>query len=846
MTEISRRKFIQLSVLSSAVAVSGCEIKPLSRYQPGVYRSEVTGQYGGYDNHVYPYLNQPDGLLDGVPQYFATACRMCPAGCGLMVRTMGGRAVKIEGNPAHPVNQGKTCARAQAALQHLYNPDRLRGPVLHARRGATQTRERGNGSNPPDGRKTITDIVAQPTDWQTALDRVSAGLKATQGKVAILADAQDAGSPTQARLIGEFGAAAGAIVFSYSLLDDAPWRAAAKAVYGRDQLPAYQLDEADVIVSFGGDFLEAWPSPVYYSRLFGEFRQGPRRAQGEHGKFVYVGPRMSMTAAKADLWLPCNPGTEALVAVAMMQVLNSRAPTEMTSPEAQAFLQKFAGVPLNINDINYSQDMETITGLTTAQIEDLALSFFNAAPRAVAFPGNGPLSSANAAAAFTAVETLNTIAKSRCVGFGTAAVPPYNPAVDPKTIGFSGIEGLVGMMQAGQVTALVIIGQPNPVFTLPAAAGFLPALQKMQFVAALTPFEDETTAWADVVLPTRTFLEDWGDHVPPVIPPGTRMATFQQPIIDPQFVGGDGINTLDPPAPWMDTRPLGDILTTLAVRLGQPIGDADSHAAVRATWAKIGQANLKATTTENDPQWVAALSQGGVWKESPAIPVGVRLAPALPILTPPSGAVAPLLGAGGASFALHLYPQIYNHDGRHANLGWMQENPDPMTMAVWNSWVEINMQIAHELGIRTGDMVEITSANGSLQVPAIPYPGLHPGVVAMPIGQGHTLYGRNAEARGQNPLAILDPTADIVTGALAYGATRVQIKKIADAKSGYENDGTTLVLAQDRPGGQEPEAVKDLIHTTAKEWKDAKPITGATSTPGSIFNRSISPETPEQ
>ena len=202
------------------------------------------------------------------------------------------------------------------------------------------------------------------------------------------------------------------------------------------------------------------------------------------------------------------------------------------------------------------------------------------------------------------------------------------------------------------------------------------------------------------------------------------------------------------------------------------------------------------------------------------------------------------MGAAAQSFALHLYPQIYNHDGRHANLGWMQENPDPMTMAVWNSWVEINMQVAHELGIRTGDIVRITAPHGFIEVPAIPYPGLHPGAVAMPIGQGHTLYGRNAEARGQNPLAILSPTADAVTGAFAYGATQVQIKKIADAKSGYENDGTTLVLAQDRPGGQEPEAVKDLIHTTAKEWKDAKPVTGSPNGQGSIFNRTSEPKKP--
>ena len=90
---------------------------------------------------------------------------------------------------------------------------------------------------------------------------------------------------------------------------------------------------------------------------------------------------------------------------------------------------------------------------------------------------------------------------------------------------------------------------------------------------------------------------------------------------------------------------------------------------------------------------------------------------------------------------------------------------------------------------------------------------------------------------GSNPLAILDPTADTETGALAYGATRVTIKKVADAQSGYQTDGTTLVLAQDRPGGAEPDAVKDLIHTTAKEWKTAKPVTGSPQGQGSIFNR---------
>jgi len=807
MSEISRRKFIQLTVVGSAVAASGCDVRPLSRYQPGLYRSEVTGQYGGYDNRGYPYLNQPDGLIDGVPQYFATVCQMCPAGCGLLVRTLGGRAVKIEGNPAHPVSGGKTCARGQTALQHLYNPDRLRGPVTHAKRGQTWTRDRDKDANPPDGREKITEVSATATDWETALGRVVKGLQAAPGRIAILADAQEFGhSPTQMRLLNEFAAATGARVVTYSLLDDAPWRAAARAIYGRDQIPAYQLDQADVIVSFGGDFLEAWPSPVYYNRLFGEFRQGPRRAQGEHGRFIYVGPRMSMTAAKADVWLPCNPGTEAVVASAIRAALGG------------------AGVPIT--------QAASASGLTETQIQGIADEMRRAGPSAVAVPGNGLMNSANATAAFTAVEELNAQVGSQCVGFGTAAIAPPAPNSGGARggAGFGGIQQLVQAMQGGGIGALLILGQPNPVFTLSAAVGFTEALAKVPFIAALTPFEDETTAYADVVLPTRTFLEDWGDQIPPVIPPTVRMATLRQPIIDPQFVGGHGqVQDKEVFQPWMDTRPLGDLLIDIAGRMGKKLTDVDNRAAVRRTWAGIGQADLAADTTENDTRWVASLSNGGLWTWSKT-----------PVAAPVRGAIAPTPVPGEVSqrglgtYALHLYPNIYNQDGRYANLGWMQENPDPMTMAVWNSWVEINMQVAHALGIRTGDIVRLTTTHGSIEVPAVPYPGIHPQAVAMPIGQGHEVYGRNAAGRGANPLAILDPTADTQTGALAYGATSVTLKKVTSARIGYW-PGETLVLVQDRPGGQEPEVVKDLIHTTAKEWKAAKPVTGAPQGEGTVF-----------
>ena len=112
-----------------------------------------------------------------------------------------------------------------------------------------------------------------------------------------------------------------------------------------------------------------------------------------------------------------------------------------------------------------------------------------------------------------------------------------------------------------------------------------------------------------------------------------------------------------------------------------------------------------------------------------------------------------------------------------------------MTSAVWSSWVEINMQVAERLGIRQGDLVEITSSQGSIRVPAFPSPGIAPDVIAMPVGQGHENYTRYASGRGENPIGILAPIYEKETGALAWAATRVKIAKTANA------DGRLVLIA---------------------------------------------------
>src|SRR5215212_9122257 len=79
---------------------------------------------------LIPYVQHPDQLVPGVSTYYATTCRECGGGCGLIAETREGRVTKLEGNPAHPVNRGALCARGQAALQGPYNPDRYRGPMI--------------------------------------------------------------------------------------------------------------------------------------------------------------------------------------------------------------------------------------------------------------------------------------------------------------------------------------------------------------------------------------------------------------------------------------------------------------------------------------------------------------------------------------------------------------------------------------------------------------------------------------------------------------------------------------------------------------------------------------------
>jgi anaerobic selenocysteine-containing dehydrogenase len=145
----------------------------------------------------------------------------------------------------------------------------------------------------------------------------------------------------------------------------------------------------------------------------------------------------------------------------------------------------------------------------------------------------------------------------------------------------------------------------------------------------------------------------------------------------------------------------------------------------------------------------------------------------------PAKFVAPSFDGDAAAYPFHFLPyaSVQFGDGSTAHLPWLQEMPDPLTSAMWSSWVEINPQTAERLKLAQGDLVDITSSQGTVRAPVMMFPGIAPDIVAMPVGQGHETFTRYASNRGVNPIGILAPATEPETGALAWAATRVKIAR---------------------------------------------------------------------
>jgi anaerobic selenocysteine-containing dehydrogenase len=687
---MERRDFIKLTAISGA--------------------SATLASCGNPEHQLIRFVPDED-LAPGIAEFKPSVCPACAAGCAVNVRVMqadvdtvrNGQsgvvtmsvAKKLEGQPKDPISQGGLCARGQASIQITYHPDRVTQPLK--RKG-----NRGSGD-------------FTPVSWDEAIGEFVGKLDA----IAAAGDQKSIAFVTRPRrsrraaLVAEFASKLGApapIVFDP--MGDEVVRRANAISFGHEQLATIDLARSRFVISFGADLLGTWNSPVAQSAGYGAMRQGHPQ---QRGKLAVVESRMSITGANADEWVPVKPGTEGVLALGLAHVIVANKLRPSGSGRAPAAIDGWSG---GLADYAPAR-VEQITGVAAKRIERLARELVDFRP-AVAVAGGPAVAHSNGLFHALAINALNDLLGAVEQPGGIFFTPGgQSPISNPQSL------------QSLAAAKLVVIDEANPVYALPAALKVREMFEKAPFIVSVGSFVDDTSAYADLILPDHTFLESWVDTTPES---GSieAVTTVAGPVMKPLH----------------QTRATADVLIEVAGKLKSPI----------------------------------ALP----WKTAEELAKSPAPSPQPPAPTPTREAVKyaePLFEGDAAQFPFHFLPYKTPQfgDGSTAHLPWLQEMPDPLTSAMWSSWVEINPATAERLQIAQGDLVDITSPRGTLRAPAMIFPAIAPDVIAMPVGQGHVSFTRYASGRGVNPMAILAPATDAATGALAWAATRVKIARAGDA-----------------------------------------------------------------
>lgn len=796
--QMNRRDYLRFAAGGAVgAASSGITLRGLSRFNAALASEEVQ-------------------VPGGPESWSQSICWLCPAACGLRVRKIGPRVVKIQGNPIHPVNRGGLCPKALAGLQELYHPDRLRAPLKNT--GSRQS---------PKWRE---------ISWEDAVAALVAQLRRLRGAgqshqvVWIGRGRRDLTSRLARRFLAAYGS-------PNCLAMPSGLEATQAAVYlqqGVKDPIAYDLENTRYLLSFGVDLLEGWGSPARILRAFGKWREA---AAGRRTKFVQIEPRFSITAARADEWVPLRPGTEAALALGIAYVLITEGLYNADFVRDRTFgfedwrdasgksHQGFRSLVLSEYRLN---DVSEMTGTPAETILRVAREFGQNRP-GLAIGDHQTSTLPGHPYAAMAVHSLNALVGSIDTPGGVVLQAGLPGSEEPASPGsrarvdetpeylFPGhhlarLPQAIRSRQPYPVEA-VLLDRVNPVFALPNGEEFRQALQEAPFVASFSSFLDETALTADLVLPAPTGLECWQEAgsppavphavrsvAPPVIPARHRAKETAEVILEvARALGGSVAAAL----------PFADVEACLR-RSAEELFAAQSGSVFSSgldeTWNRLLERSgwWAPTYSTAEELWEQMKEHGGWWEPTyyygewdrsvrtpshrfefysqalekwaagrPEFARRAGLEPGddrlflphqPPLPQPPQGyplllapvEVLPLAGAEGA----HL-PYLQQIAGSHV-------------FASWESWLEIHPETAHKLGIHQGDRVWVESRRGRAQAVARIYAGARPGVVYLPLGYGHAA-GSPWACRGVNPLSLVEEQYDPVAGLCQTTGTYVKV-----------------------------------------------------------------------
>ncbi|HAL56234.1 MAG TPA: hypothetical protein DCP63_07120 [Bacteroidetes bacterium] len=801
-----------------------------------------SGSRSGSKSEAALFDSKPTG--PGVERWVPSVCRLCPGGCGIRVRLVNDVPVRIEGNPLFPTSRGGLCPTGQAGLHILYAPDRIKSPLK-------RTGDRGAEH-------------WQAISWDEAFETIVAKLRALRSsnaaqKVAFLDGAARGGLK---EIIQQFLLAYG----TPNYIDTTQKQNTVLPFYlmqGTSAPPVFDVANTNYVLSFGFDLLEAEAAPVWQARMYARLRQGKNAARG---KLIVVDPRFSITAAKADKWIPILPGTEAALALGFAYVLIQEELYDLPFVRHHTFGfddwksrsgRTHSGFRSLVLKHYYPEAVSTITGVPIEDIFRIARGFAAHQP-GVALCGERAYSHTNGLYTQLAVHSLNALVGNleRSGGVLRVTKPPLAhlpaPALDrvaryalrqPRIDDggrsrFPMTKDVPASIPQNILTAhpydieLLLLYNTNPVFDSPPTSEWREALSKVPLIVAIGSFFNETTELADIVLPESVYLECWGGEYET---PNVRTPHFglRRPVVESVY----------------DTKHTGDIIIALAKKYGQPLSDAIPFGdylsvlkhAVHGIFTS-GRGTIVSGAFEEEmmeylkergwrypshntfDEFWRSLAENGGWFEATTAPRpleqafatpsrkfefasqfleralkqsiggpserGRALESEVPRRTESFEAPAhsdeatlphyeePAFHGNEALFPFYLVPfrinTLMNADA--INTPAMMEMVGFRNYRRWNSWVEINPETAARIGVSDGDVVWVESVVGKLKTTAKIFAGAMPDVVSIPIGMGRNV-GRLTKGHGINPMKLLAPRLDPLSGLSAMLSTRVKVYK---------------------------------------------------------------------
>lgn len=701
-------------------------------------------------SQMWPWTPVPP---DGEATYAHSTCTLCPGGCGITVRLIDGRAVKIEGREGHPINQGGLCLLGLSGLQLLYGPTRVQAPMK-------RVGERGEGK-------------WQRISWETAISEIAeilGGLRGS-GQAHTVAAISSRNRGTVAGLMERFLTVYGSPNFMRMPTIEDAQELGLYLTQGILGSVGYDFENSDYILSFGAGLIDGWGAPVRMFRANSGWRE-------TGATVVQIEDRLSNTAAKADQWVSIRPGSEADLAlgIAHLMVADGRYDSGFVgrrTADFDAFKAALTGYTPDKVAADTGVPAETIAALADA---------FAAADRPVAVYGRGKGNIPGSLKEVLAVMALNALAGNLNQPGGMWAVPEPEKAEWPEfmtdEVAAEGlqkprIDGAGGQSyphtryllshlpqamtegSAYQIKAL-FIDDANPLYSLSGTAAVRNAFEQIPTIVSFASQMDETAAFADYILPNHVYLERYEDVV---VTAGLKSATIGlvQPIMTPLY----------------NTQHVGDTVIQLARALDETVVSA-------FPWP-----DYRTCLEESMGEKWDTLVEEGVW-----IDEAFEVDPAVDFETASgdfefvSEAGAKVLTAASVAaegdesgFPLLFVPyDIMRLASRIVGSPpFMVKTVSDTILKHKDMLVEVNPQSAKAAGLSEGRYASLETPIGRARVKVHLSDRIQPGVIAMARGLGHTAFDKYLADKGVNVNALMGPVFDPASGLDAAWGVRAKL-----------------------------------------------------------------------